>query len=288
MKSMTGFGHGEFADGGISISVEVKGYNNRYLDINVNLPSSLGGFEAACRERITRMADRGRVDVYVRYHNAEEMPVIRFSPTTVKAVSEGLRELAHAAGISAEVRLDHLMRLDGVVSVERPEADDRLEGALLDALEKALEAFDQARVREGEAMYRDIMENIEALRIAREEIAGHAPFVEQQIRTNLKERFVELLGEDADLSRAYAETAVQLTKATISEELVRMEAHLEAFRTIAGQRGSIGKKLDFLSQELNREINTIGSKNNLTEIGALVVDAKDRIEKVREQLRNVE
>lgn len=285
---MTGYGHGEHAAEGLSLSVEIKGYNNRYLDVNMNLPSALGGFEAMVREQVSAVVDRGRVDVYVRYHDANDTPKIDFSPATVNAVAEGLRELAHAAGISAEVRLDHLLRLDGVVSVERPEAGEAIEETLRRALEAALEAFDASRIREGEATYRDIMENIEAIRVAREQIAEYAPSIEAQIQGNLKERFLELLGEEADLSRVYAETAVQLTKATISEELVRMSAHLDAFRTIAGQRGSIGKKLDFLSQELNREINTIGSKNMLTEIGALVVEVKDRIEKVREQLRNVE
>lgn len=285
---MTGYGHGELAAEGLSLSVEIKGYNNRYLDVNMNLPSALGGFEAMVREQVSAVVDRGRVDVYIRYHDTIETPRINFSPATVNAVAEGLRELAHAAGISAEVRLEHLLRLDGVVSIERPEAGDSIEAALRRALEAGLAAFDASRVREGEAMFRDIMENIEAIRVARDRIAGYAPSIEAQIQGNLKERFLELLGEEADLSRVYAETAVQLTKATISEELVRMEAHLDAFRTIAGQRGSIGKKLDFLSQELNREINTIGSKNMLAEIGALVVEVKDRIEKVREQLRNVE
>ncbi|MFP4430496.1 MAG: YicC/YloC family endoribonuclease [Spirochaetota bacterium] len=285
---MTGYGHGEHADDGLSLSVEIKGYNNRYLDVNLNLPSALGGFEAMVREQVSAVVERGRVDVYVRYHDANDTPKINFSPATVNAVAEGLRELAHAAGISAEVRLDHLLRLEGVVSVERPEAGEAIEGTLRRALEAGLETFDASRIREGEAMFRDIMENVEAIRVARDQISGYAPSIEAQIQGNLKERFVDLLGEEADLSRVYAETAVQLTKATISEELVRMEAHLDAFRTIAGQRGSIGKKLDFLSQELNREINTIGSKNVLTEIGALVVEVKDRIEKVREQLRNVE
>jgi uncharacterized protein (TIGR00255 family) len=285
---MTGYGHGEHAAEGLSLSVEIKGYNNRYLDVNMNLPSALGGFEAMVREQVSAVVDRGRVDVYVRYYDANDTPKINFSPATVNAVAEGLRELAHAAGISAEVRLDHLLRLDGVVSVERPEAGEAIEETLRQALAAGLEAFDASRIREGEATYRDIMENIEAIRVAREQIAEYAPSIEAQIQGNLKERFLELLGEEADLSRVYAETAVQLTKATISEELVRMSAHLDAFRTIAGQRGSIGKKLDFLSQELNREINTIGSKNMLTEIGALVVEVKDSIEKVREQLRNVE
>ncbi len=285
---MTGYGHGEHAADGLSLSVEIKGYNNRYLDVNMNLPSALGGFESMVREEVSAVVERGRVDVYVRYHDANDTPNINFSPATVNAVAEGLRELAHAAGISAEVRLDHLLRLDGVVSVERPQAGEAIEETLRRALEAGLETFDASRIREGEATYRDIMENIEAIRAAREQLSGYAPSIEAQIQGNLKERFMDLLGEEADLSRVYAETAVQLTKATISEELVRMEAHLDAFRTISGQRGSIGKKLDFLSQELNREINTIGSKNVLTEIGALVVEVKDRIEKVREQLRNVE
>ncbi len=285
---MTGYGHGDEAAGGLFLSIEVKGYNNRYLDVNTNLPSALGGFEALVREQVSAVVERGRVDVYVRYHDATATPTIDFSPATVNAVAEGLRELAHAAGISAEVRLDHLLRLDGVVSIERPEAGEAIEEALAGTLARALEAFDDSRIREGEAMSRDIMQNIDAVEAARKQIAEYAPTIEAQIQSNLKERFLELLGDEVDMSRIYAETAVQLTKATISEELVRMEAHLDAFRTIAGQRGSIGKKLDFLSQELNREINTIGSKNTLTEIGGLVVDVKDRIEKVREQLRNVE
>ena len=285
---MTGYGHGEHADDGLSLSVEIKGYNNRYLDVNMNLPSALGGFESMVREEVSAVVERGRVDVYVRYHDANETPAIDFSPATVNAVAEGLREIAHAAGISAEVRLDHLLRLDGVVSVERPEVGGAIEETLRRALAAGLQMFDASRMREGEAMHRDIAQNIDAVEAARGQIAEYAPVIEAQIQSNLKERFLELLGDEVDMSRVYAETAVQLTKATISEELVRMEAHLDAFRTIAGQRGSIGKKLDFLSQELNREINTIGSKNTLTEIGGLVVEVKDRIEKVREQLRNVE
>lgn len=285
---MTGYGHCDYRAGGIDVSVEVKGYNNRYLDVNVNLPGALGGFEPFIQEAVSAVSTRGRIDLFLRYHDNDETPTITFNPRTVNGVAQGLRKLAEAAGISADVRLEHLVKLDGVVTVERPPADGRLEEAIRSAVGDALERFDESRTKEGEATYRDIEANLEAIEEARKEIAVKAPLIEQQITKNLKERFVELLGESADLSRVYAEIAVQLTKATISEELVRMEAHLKAFRSIMKQRGSMGKKLDFLSQELNREINTIGSKNILTEIGTLVVDVKDRIERIREQLRNVE
>ncbi len=285
---MTGYGFGEYAAEGLSVSVEIKGYNNRYLDINVNLPSALGGYEAMLRELVTAVCRRGRVDLYLRYHDSEETPTITFSPKTVHAVAEGLRQLSAAAGVSGEVRLEHLMRLDGVVGVERAEPDGRLEAGIKAAVAGAIGSFDEARTREGQAMYADIMENLKGIETAAQKISHIAPKIEEQITANLKERFTELLGQEADLTRVYGEVAVQLTKATISEELVRMESHIAAFRTIVEQRDSIGKKLDFLSQELNREINTIGSKNILADIGGLVVDAKDKIERIREQLRNVE
>jgi uncharacterized protein (TIGR00255 family) len=253
VKSMTGFGFGEHRDEKRHVVMTMKSYNNRFLDLFVYMPPSLAVLEPA-----------------------------------VRAYAQALRELAREAGIRERLRLSHLLKLEGVIRSET-ESDPQESWPALEALlEATFQDFDQERAREGQATLEDLLSILAGIEEGVTRIEALAPVMQEKPRTDLRARFREVLGDGLEEGRLLAETAVLLARSDFHEELMRVRAHLESFRTTAGSSGAVGKKLDFLCQELGREVNTIGAKNALLEVDALVVALKDGLEKIREQVRNVE
>lgn len=288
MKSMTGFGYGEQRDEKRHLSMTLKSYNNRFLDILVYLPASLTVMEQNCRQFLADKVRRGRVELYVKATELEEAPAIFLDKAAVRSYARALRELAREAGIRDRLRLSHLLQLEGIMKSETA-ADPQQVWPVLEALlSSTFQSFEQMRSREGEATRRDILALLAGFEEEIRRIESLAPRLEAKLKEDLRARFTEVLGDTLEESRLLTETAALLAKADIHEELVRVRSHLQNFRSTVEQGGAVGKKLDFLCQELGREVNTIGSKNALVEVDASVVTLKDALEKIREQVRNVE
>lgn len=288
MKSMTGYGFSEHKDEKMHLSVEIKSYNNRYLDLFINLPQHLSRLEPKMRELLSEKIERGRVEVYCKMREFEEDPQVYLDHNAAQRYTAVLKELKQVTGVRGMPRLSHLIRMEGVLKSDKEVDLEALGGTLLSLTTRSLEAFEQTRAREGQKTKQDIASQVEILRESVASIESYSGELEEKIMNNLKERFTQLLGEGVDESRVYAETAVLLVKYSISEELQRLHAHIESFRELLDSEDSVGKKLDFICQELNREINTIGSKSVILDINKAVINSKDAIEKMREQLRNVE
>jgi uncharacterized protein (TIGR00255 family) len=289
MKSMTGYGHGETHDEVRHISVDLKSYNNRYLDIQVSLPATVAQLEPTLREYLGKRVSRGRMELTVRCRELQEDITVMLDQRVAASYVATLRELADVAGLGeGGVRLEHLLSLEGVLKTERNRDVDAFYAALQPALQEAVAMFDASREREGEATRQDIHEKLETLRTLHASVSRRAPELEQTIKRNIRERFRDVMGDQVEESRVLAEVAVLLARYDVNEELVRLSAHFDHFESLLRTDETVGKKLDFLCQEINREVNTIGSKSALVAVNRDVVEMKDALEKIREQLRNVE
>jgi uncharacterized protein (TIGR00255 family) len=288
MKGMTGFGYAEYRSETLEITAEVKSYNNRYLDIFVNLPSFLSPLEPAVREFVVPWLARGRVEVYLRIHDRESAVNVKIDHPTLEAYREALTEMRGLLGSDEEVRLSHVMRLEGIMEVRRSRELDEYWELIRPTLEEALGEFNRARAEEGESTRRDVEAQLARIRAVVDELEQRAPELEAALRKTVTDRFDEVLAERADEERVYAEVASLLIKHSVNEELVRLRAHLRSFDEAIAAEGPVGKKLDFFCQELNREVNTVASKSFAADVNRRVVEAKDAIENIREQLRNVE
>lgn len=288
MKSMTGFGYAESREGRFSISVEIKSYNNRYLDLVLTMPPTLNPLEERIREAIRTKVLRGRVECHIRFRDLQENLQVSLDAANVRNYAEVLEELRRLAGINEPVSLSHLLGMEGLVRTERQRDPDLYWTGLQPALESAALALEDSRQQEGQAILRDLLMQLDRVETGVQIIEGLAPRMEEQVRTSLRQRFSEILGDLVEEQRMLAEVAVQLMRFSINEEIVRLHSHLATARAMMHGTESSGKKLDFLCQELNREINTIGSKNIVIEISNAVIEVKDALENIREQIRNVE
>jgi uncharacterized protein (TIGR00255 family) len=288
MKSMTGFAFREHRDERHKITITMKSYNNRFLDILIYLPSFLNPLEQKIREFLSKRISRGRLELYVKATELNQAAEISIDPLYVESYMQALRQLADAAGIREEIRLSHLLRIEGVLKAEQSLDLDAYWLDFRPVLESVFQEFDGLRRAEGEATGKDILELLGAIEADITKIEAVAPQLEEKIKNDLRTRFHDLLSNGIDENRILTETAALLMKSDIHEELVRSRSHLQSFRKILGESESMGKKLDFICQELNREFNTIGAKNLLVEVDGAIVALKDHVEKIREQLRNVE
>jgi uncharacterized protein (TIGR00255 family) len=288
MKSMTGFAYREHRDERHKITITIKSYNNRFLDILIYLPSFLNPLEQKIREFLSKRIARGRVELYLKASELNQAADISIDPLYVESYAQALRQLADAAGIREKIRLSHLLRIEGMLKAEQSLDLDTYWLDLQPLLESVFQEFDGLRQAEGEATGKDILELLGRIETDIATIEAVAPQLEEKIKNDLRTRFEDLLSNGIDENRILTETAALLMKSDIHEELVRSRSHLQSFRKILGESGPMGKKLDFICQELNREFNTIGAKNLLVEVDGAIVALKDHVEKIREQLRNVE
>ena len=288
MKSMTGYGSAQESSEALQLTVEVKSYNNRFLDLTFNLPSYLGSLEPRLREYVAPRVARGKIDVSVRITEWQEQSEMVLDVALAQSYIRGLEQLREIAESEEPVGLDQLSRMEGVFKAREARDPETYAAMVEDVLARAFESFEGSRVREGDHTRTDVVLQLGGLRKEVERVAQAAPEIRRTVVANLRERFVELLGEGAEESRIMAEAALLLVKLDVNEEIQRMRSHMSAFEKIVEAGGSCGKKLDFICQELNREANTLGSKNMLLEIDDAIITMKDRIEKIREQLRNVE
>lgn len=288
MKSMTGYAYSEETVEQTTISVELKSYNSRFLDLSVHVPLWIGRLEPRIRELISSRIQRGKVELGLRIKESCSNLQISADPVAAKAYALAIREVADSIGIPGMIPLQLVVAQDGVLSSERVVDMDRYWTIVEPVLNRALDDFDAFRIREGEKMTADIEDMIQRLNDSVARITGFVPQMEEKFRENIRTRFREVMGNEIDEQRILQETAALLVKYTINEELVRLRAHLEALGQEVRDNPAPGRKCDFICQEINREINTIGSKNQILEVGQAVINAKDALENIREQARNIE
>ena len=293
MRSMTAYAYKESSIKKRKISAEIKCYNSRFLDLQVQLPQWLSSLEARIRGVLSSKFNRGKVELIIRIKEGESSTAVSINQDMALAYFKEIEKLAKTLGLRGLMGvppLASILSLEGVVEVEVDNCRDAeeywplIEPILVDAVVQA----EAERNREGKHTKEDILSHVNVLEASIERIHSHLPGLEATIKENLHLRFAEFFGDKIDNDRILAETAVLLMRYGISEELSRLSAHLSEFRAEIDRNESPGKKLDFLSQEINREINTIGSKTPIIEVSRTVVEMKNALENIREQLRNVE
>ena len=290
MTSMTGYAYEEKNYESAVISVEIKSVNSRFLDLTVNLPPYLNPLESYFRGKITEKVFRGKVDVYIRVKELESNPDITVDEGAVKAYSEAVKKVIKASGFETDSKsaLDFILSQPGVIDSNHSYDMEKYKALIEPVFDSVLEKFNADREREGENMKRDLQEKLEKLLKCAHFFTEWQPKMEEMFKEQITTKFRELLEDKADENRIMTETAAMLVKYTINEEIVRLKSHIEAMRSELANNPTPGKKLDFICQEMNREINTIGSKNQFAEVGAMVITAKDSLENIREQSKNVE
>jgi uncharacterized protein (TIGR00255 family) len=294
MKSMTGYGYKEWQDDSLFLSVEIKGYNNRFLETFVNLPPFFASMEMKIKEMTAESCRRGKVEINIRLKELNSDMEVSINLGAAKAYYEAMHTLCKSLKLTSPLgrkekpSLKDLLSLEGILQIDKKRDNEKYWLALEPLVKDALFQFNTEREREGNHTKKDILFHLDTIAKSREIILGFAPQIEKDIAENLRAKIAEYISEKIDENRILQETAILLMKYTISEELSRLDAHLKEFHEELERNPAPGKKLDFLSQEINREINTIGSKSPVLEVNREVVSMKDALENIREQLRNVE
>ena len=291
--SMTGFGRGEFSNEAFDVTLEIKSVNNRYCDIIIKMPKKLNVFEDRIKNRIKSKLSRGRIDVYINleekaYDNYEVLPNYEILDKYVNVY----REIQKRYEIKDDVTLSLLTRVQDGIDVSYLErGEEEYWTAIEPALDMALSRIEQMRAQEGLQLKNDIHSKVINIKAALGEIELSAPRIVENYRIKTRERIASLLEElnaEIDEIRLANEIAIYADKTNINEEIVRIHSHLDQIDTILSADEPVGRKLDFLVQELNREINTIGSKSPDIDISNLVIGLKSDIEQIREQIQNIE
>ncbi|MCL2441437.1 MAG: YicC family protein [Treponema sp.] len=288
MVSMTGYAYQEKTGQDLSVSVEIKGVNSRYLEVSVNLPPWLTMFESKIKESITSRCGRGKADVFIRVREHNVPISIKINKNAARAYFNSMNELTKELGIKEKPNIDSLMRIESILEIEKNRDNEYYWQEIKPVFNDALQIFCNEREREGKHTEDDIISHIGIIESSLKNISAFVPVIEQTLKENIKTRFAELLGNNIDENKVLSETASLLLKYTISEEISRLSSHLGEFRAETERNQKPGKKLDFLCQEMNREINTIGSKSAIIEVTGEVVKMKEMLENIREQLRNIE
>jgi uncharacterized protein (TIGR00255 family) len=288
---MTGYGRGERAVAGGRVTVEVKSVNRRQAEVLVRLPRELDALESRVRDEILKVVGRGRVEASVTLQAAAVETATRINRTLAAAYHAELSELGKSLGISGTISLEVLLRCPGVLDASSPETDvEGLWNVVATSLREALEGLDAMRQREGEALAADLHLRIGVMRLASQRIRLQIPEAGKRLREQLLSRIAAagLSAVAADDERVIREVVFYADRSDISEELTRLDSHFAQYEESRLAAEPIGRKLDFLAQEMNREINTIGSKANDAVIAAEVVQLKTELERFREQVQNVE
>ena len=290
LKSMTGFGTAVAENADFKVTVELKAVNQRFLELNFHMGRQLSQWEDALRQKISKTAARGKVDIYINYIDKREgKTLIRVDKNLALAYQSALNELSDTLHIPRPDDAAVYVNFPEILQVEQSTELTDLQPVLYQALDEALAAFDAMRRTEGGHIEADFALRLDKLAAMRQQVSELAPTIVNNRRTHLLAMVEEALaGKEMDEARIIQETAIFADRVNYTEEVVRLESHIAQFRKIMTAAEPVGRKLDFLIQELNRETNTIGSKANSTEVAQLVVDMKSEIEKIREQVQNIE
>ena len=297
VKSMTGYGRGEETAQGTTVTAELRAVNNRYLDCTVKMPRTYIFAEDALKELVQSKVSRGKVDVFVNVaHEGGDDVTVTVNESLARAYVRAMLQLERLGAeegnrtILSDYKTADLARFPDVLTVEKKEEDqDQVKALLLAALDRALDDFNTMRAREGEKLKADILGRADTIESLTAKVEQRSPETVKEYRNRLEVKMQEVLqNTQIDESRLLTEAAIFADKVAVDEETVRLHSHLSQLRELLGKGGAVGRKLDFLIQEFNREANTIGSKCSDIQIARIVVDIKAEIEKIREQVQNIE
>lgn len=291
IKSMTGFGRCECHQGDKKFTVEMKAVNHRYFDVTIKMPKKFGFFEAAIRNLLKQYVQRGKLDLFITYEDfAEENTSLKYNEHLAGEYLNYYRQMAEKFGLEDDIRVSALGRCPDVFVMEEQDIDEQEIWAVLEqALKGACEQFVASRIKEGEALKTDLLDKLRGMLENVALIETRYPQIVAEYRQKLEEKVKELLADtQMDEGRIAAEVVLFADKICTDEETVRLRSHIETMASALEAGGGIGRKLDFIAQEMNREANTILSKANDLETSNIAIDLKTEIEKVREQVQNVE
>ncbi len=291
IKSMTGFGRCEITENNRKFTVEMKSVNHRYLDVNIKMPKKLNFFESAIRGELKNYISRGKVDVFIAYEDlTEENTSIRYNKQVAGEYLKYLKEMSEEFGLEDDVRVSTLSRYPEVFTMEEVTVDEEeLWKTLQKAIRNAAEGFVETRIVEGGHLRDDLIAKLDGMIKLVDFIAERSPQIIAEYRNKLADKVQDLLGDvQVDENRLLTEVTIFADKVCVDEELVRLRSHIETTKKTLMEGGSIGRKLDFIAQEMNREANTTLSKSNDLEISNCAIELKTEIEKVREQIQNIE
>ena len=291
ISSMTGFGRATVASDGREITIELKSVNHRYLDLAFRMPRHIGFIEDVLRQLLSEQLSRGHVDIYVNYRSTRmDARTVVIDEALMGAYLTAARKAATQYELKDDISLSTAMRFPDVTDVIEAEEDrDAVAALAREAALRAVTALKRMRAGEGERLCNDLLNRVTTVESIAAKIDTRAPFVVEEYRTKLSERIESMLGGvEVDRTRLATEVALFADKASINEELVRLASHVTEMRKVLGSDEAAGRRLDFVVQEMNREFNTIGSKANDAEITNLVIAGKGEIEKIREQVQNIE
>ena len=291
VKSMTGYGRAVETVNGREFTVEIRSVNNRYLDCTVKLPRSFSFAEEAVKAAVKAAVSRGKVDVYISVRSETEADVqVTLNRPVLEGYLAAMRQMVDAYGVKDDISVSVLSNMSDVFVVDKPKADeDQLKADLLSVVEKALQAYDAMRITEGLALENDLRSRAATILELVAQVEEQNPRTVSDYRKRLEEKMREVLeNKSIDESRILTEAAIFADKVAVDEETVRLRSHLEQMDTMLSGSGGIGRKLDFLLQEMNREANTTGSKCTDVKVARIVVDIKAELEKIREQTQNIE
>lgn len=293
INSMTGFGRGEAQGPNYKVTVEMKSVNHRYIDVSLKMPRKLNAYEAHLKSVLKKYICRGKVDVYISFENISETDVnIRYNADVAAKYLSVLREMSGQFGLEDDIRVSTLSRYPEVLMTEEAEPEeDELFRVAEEAFVKACEQINEARRTEGGRLRDDLTEKLDAMSTMLDYITAHSEDILKDYRNKLLEKVKEVLGDvTIDEGRIATEVVIYADKICVDEEMVRLKSHIQSMKDAlsAGGGEGIGRKLDFIAQEMNREANTTLSKANNLEISQMAIDLKTEIEKVREQIQNIE
>lgn len=292
MRSMTGYGRGECLLYDRKFTVEIKSVNHRYNDITIKMPRTLLIYEDKVKKLLSREIFRGKTDVYINFESYSKDDVrVNVNDALAEGYVTALKSLKNRFDIKDEISLSLIARFPDIITVEKDISEsetDEIWECLENACLSALEMFVEMRIKEGEALKENILLKLDTINEAIKRVELRAPDVAKEYRIRLTERLRELEELDVDETRLVTEAAIFADKACIDEEITRMFSHIAQMRSILNEHCPVGRKLDFLVQEMNREVNTMGSKSNDLEITNIIVETKSEIEKIREQVQNFE
>lgn len=291
IKSMTGFGHAESVTKERKIVIEIKSVNHRYCDMNIKMPKKLNFFETAIRNYLKKYIGRGKVDIFITYEDyAEDNVCVKYNPEIAAEYVKYIKQMAQTFELKSDLSAAKLSRYPEVITLEeQSENEEELWNDIVKVLDEAANRFVESRTKEGEALKADLIGKLDGMLSMVDYIENVSPPLVEIYRNKLEAKVKELLeGVAIDDSRIATEVTIYADKICVDEETVRLRSHIENTRSILLEGGNVGRKLDFIAQEMNREANTILSKADSLDISNKAIDLKTEIEKVREQIQNIE
>lgn len=291
IKSMTGFGRGEIIQNERKFTVEMKAVNHRYFDVNIRMPKKLGFFEASIRTLLKEYIQRGKVDVFITYEDYTQSNVsLKYNEAVAGQYLKYFKQMSETFGLENDIRVSALGRCPEVFTMEEETADEEeIWGVLKGALIQACVQFTSSREREGEVLKADLLQKLAGMRSDVEAVEERYPQIMEDYRASLHEKVGELLQDSQiDENRLASEVILYADKICTDEETVRLKSHIDSMAASLNEGGAVGRKLDFIAQEMNREVNTILSKANDLTTSNIAINLKTEIEKVREQIQNIE